>query len=138
MGLESLFLKGGENQELIYRLSIRIAKLFSLLGYDSYRVKEVVRDAYKVRSLFVHGGHLSYKEKRKLNDKFGDINSFLLLLLGYLRISILMMVFIKKEKEEFLDFIDDALVDKDKDSQLNNLLNTARNVISGEYKEAVK
>ena len=37
MGLESLFLKGGEKQELIYRLTIRIAKLFSLLGYDSYR-----------------------------------------------------------------------------------------------------
>ena len=138
MGLESLFLKGGENQELIYRLSIRIAKLFSLLGYDSYRVKEVVRDAYKVRSLFVHGGHLSDNEKRKLNDKFGDINSFLLLLMDYLRISIIMMLFIKKEKEEFLDFIDDALVDKDKDSQLNNLLNTTRNVISGENNEEAK
>ena len=138
MGLESLFLKGGENQELIYRRSIRIAKLFSLLGYGSYRVKEVVRDAYKVRSLFVHGGHLSDNEKRKLNDKFGDINSFLLLLMDYLRISIIMMLFIKKEKEEFLDFIDDALVDKDKDSQLNNLLNTTRNVISGENNEEAK
>jgi hypothetical protein len=49
-----------------------------------------------------------------------------------------MMLFIKKEKEEFLDFIDDALVDKDKDSQLNNLLNTTRNVISGENDEEAK
>lgn len=130
MGLESLFLKGGETQELIYRLNIRIAKIFSLLGYDSYKVKEVVGDAYKVRSLFVHGGHLSYKEKRKLNGKYGDIGSFLLSLLDYLRISIIIMIFMKKEKEEFLDFIDDALVDKGKDSQLNNLLNTVRDVIS--------
>jgi hypothetical protein len=131
MGLEGLFLKGGETQELIYRLSIRIAKIFSLLGYDSYKVKEIVRDAYKVRSLFVHGDHLSYKEKRKLSGKYGDIRSFLLSLLDYLRISIIIMIFVKKEKEEFLDFIDDSLVDKDKDSQLNNLLNSARNVILG-------
>ena len=131
MGLESLFLKGGETQELIYRLSIRIAKIFSLLKYDPYKVKEMVRDAYKVRSLFVHGDHLSYKEKRKLNDKYGDIRSFLLRLLDYLRISIIIAIFIKKEKEEFLDLIDDSLVGRDKDSQLNSLLNTARNVISG-------
>lgn len=131
MGLESLFLKGGEAQELIYRLSIRIAKIFSLLGYDSYKVKEILRDAYKVRSLFVHGDHLSYRKKRRLNDKYGDIRSFMLPLLDYLRISIIVMIFIKGGKEEFLDLIDDSLVDKDKDSQLNKLLNSAKNVISG-------
>jgi len=132
MGLESLFLKGGENQELKYRLSTSIAKIFSLLGYDSYKVKGIVKDAYNIRSLFVHGSQLSYKQKIKLNGKYGDIRSFLLLLLDYLRISIIIMIFVKKEKEEFLDFIDDALVDKDKDNQLHNLLNTARNVILGE------
>jgi len=131
MGLESLFLKGGETQEIIYRLGIRIAKIFSLLGYDSNKVKEIVRDAYKVRSRFVHGDHPSDKEKRKLNDKYDNIRSFLLSLLDYLRMSIIIMIFMKEEKEEFLDLIDDSLVDKDKDSQLNNLLNTARNVISG-------
>ena len=131
MGLESLFLKGGENQELIYRLSIRIAKIFSLFGYDPHKVKETVSDAYKVRSLFVHGGHLSCKEEKKLNNKYGDMRSYLLSLLDYLRISIITMVFVKKEKDECLDLIDDSLVDKDNDSQLNNLLNSARNVISG-------
>lgn len=128
MGLESLFLKGEERAELIYRLSIRIAKIFSLLEYD-YEVKEVVKDAYEIRSLFVHGGHLSDKRKRRLNDNYGNIRSFLLLLLNYLRISIIMMIFIKKKKEKFLDFIDNALVDRNKDSQLNNLLSRARNVI---------
>lgn len=126
MGLESLFLKGGETQELIYRLSIRIAKIFSLLGYDSYKVKEILRDAYKVRSLFVHGGHLSYREKRKLNDKYGDIRGFLLSLLDYLRVSIITMIFVKREKEKFLDLIDDSLFNKNKEKQLMNLLNSAK------------
>lgn len=129
MGLEGLFLKGTETQELIYRLSLRIAKTFSLLGYDPYKVKEVIEDGYKIRSLFVHGSHLSYDKKRKLTNKYEDTRSFLLLLLDYLRISIIIMTFMKKEKEEFLDFTDDSLVDKDKDSRLNNLLSTARNVI---------
>ncbi len=127
MGLESLFLKGEEREELIYRLSMRIAKIFSLLEYDS-KVKGVVKDAYKIRSLFVHGGYLSDKDKRILNNKHGNIRSFLLLLLNYLRISIIMMIFNKK-KEEFIDLIDNALVDRNKDSQLNNLLNKTRNVI---------
>jgi len=129
MGLESLFLKGGEMQELIYRLSMRIAKIFVLLGHDSYKVKDIVGDAYKVRSLFVHGAHLSYKQKRKLNREYGDIRSFLLSLLDYLRISIIVMIFMKKEKEEFLDLIDDSLVDHDKDTQLTNLLTSAKSFI---------
>jgi len=131
MGLENLFLKGGETQELIYRLSTRIAKIFGLLGYDPHKVKETVKDAYKVRSLFVHGGHLSYKDKRKLNNKYGDIRNLLLSLLEYLRISIITIVFAEREKEEYLDLIDDSLVDENKKKQLVNLLNSAKNVISG-------
>jgi len=126
MGLESLFLKGGETQELVYRLSIRLAKIFSLLGYDSYKAKETVRDAYKVRSPFVHGGYLSYKEKRKLNNRYGDIRSFLLSLLNYLRVSIITTIFVKKEKEEFLDIIDDSLFNENKEKQLISLLNSAK------------
>lgn len=129
MGLESLFLKGSEAQELTYRLSMRIAKTFSLLGYNAHAIKEVIEDGYGIRSLFVHGSHLSYARNRKLTDKYGDTTSFLLLLLDYLRISIILMIFIKRKKEEFLDIIDDSLVDMDKDNQLNNLLSTARNFI---------
>jgi len=130
MGLEGLFLKGSENQELIYRLSIRIAKIFHLLGYDSYKVKMIVRDAYNVRSIFVHGDHLSDKDQRKLINKYGNIRSFLLSLLDYLRISIIIMVCMKEEKEKFIDLIDDSLVDKDVDRQLNILLDSGRNIIS--------
>lgn len=130
MGLEGLFLKGSENQELTYRLSIRIAKIFHLLGYDSHKVKMIVRDAYNVRSIFVHGDHLSDKDQRKLINKYGDIHSFLLSLLDYLRISIIAMVCMREEKEKFIDLIDDSLVDKDVDCQLNILLDSGRKIIS--------
>lgn len=131
MGLESLFLKGGETQELLYRLHIRIAKILSLMGHEPYGVRELLKDAYKVRNLFVHGAHLEYREKRTLNSKYGDVKSLLQSLLDYLRICTIIMIFVSKGKEELLDLIDDALVDKVKDSQLDSLLNTARAVISG-------
>jgi len=129
MGLESLFLKGGETQELSYRLGIRIAKIFGHLSYDPSKVKELVADAYRIRSLFVHGSHLSYGEKKKLENRHGNINDFLKLLLDYLRVSIITTILTKREKEEFLDLIDDALVDKAKDDQLNNLLRPTRDAI---------
>lgn len=136
MGLESLFLKGGEIQELAYRLSMRIAKIFGLLGheclgYDWSQVRRVVNSAYKVRNLFVHGSHLSDKEKRKLNNKFGNIGSFLLKLLDCLRICLVIILVVKKEKEEFLDLIDDALVDEEKARKLASLLKAARSLLSG-------
>ncbi len=136
MGLESLFLKGGEIQGLAYRLSIRVAKIFSLLGHeclghDWSQVRRVVNSAYKVRNLFVHGSHLSDKEKRKLNNKFGNIGSFLLKLLDCLRICLVIILVVEKEKDEFLDLIDDALVEKEKDRELANLLNAAKSLLSG-------
>lgn len=130
MGLESLFLKkSGETQELSYRLVIRIAKLFSLLGLDSYKVREVLKIGYGIRSSFVHGGYPSPKEKTKLNEKYGDIRNFLSLLLDYLRISIITMIMIKEEKDEFLDMIEDSIIDKDIDNHLNNILNKMRDLI---------
>ncbi len=131
MGLESLFLKGGETQELLYRLHMRVAKILSLMGHDPYVVRELLKDAYRVRNSFVHGAHLEYKEKRTLNNKYGDIKSFLQALLDYLLICIITIIFVSKGKEELLDLIDDALIDKVKDGQLNSLLNTAKSIISG-------
>jgi len=129
MGLEGQFLKGGETQELTYRLSLRMAKLFSHLGYDPHKVKETVADAYRIRSLFVHGSHLSYREKRDLDKKYGEIRGFLSSLLGYLRVSIIITILIKTEKEELLDLIDDSLFDKLKDDRLKTILAPVREIV---------
>jgi len=77
MGLEALFLKSTEVQELVYRLNLRTAKLLGSLGYDPREVKEMVSDAYRVRNIFAHGGHLGYKEKRKIESKYKDAKKLL-------------------------------------------------------------
>ena len=129
MTLECLFLKGGETQELLYRLSIRVARIFSLIGIDPHYVKRTLQEAYRIRSLFVHGDQLSYKTKQKLNVKYGSINSFLLTLLDYCRMSILIALMLKKEKGEYVDLIDNALIDSEETKKLERLLNTIKHVI---------
>ena len=129
MTLESLFLKGGETQELLYRLSIRVARIFSLIGLDPHYVKRTLQEAYKIRSLFVHGDQLSYKAKKKINVKYDSINSFLLTLLDYCRMSILIALMLKKEKDEYVDLIDKALIDSEETKKLERLLSTIKHII---------
>lgn len=138
MGLEALYFKPeGEMQELAYRLRIRVSKLLGLLGYDPHEVKERVNDAYGIRSIFMHGGHLDYKKKRKLESKYKDVKALLLSVLDYLRISIIINLIILKEKEEFIDLIDDSLVDREKEELLTSIISGAKEFI-GEIKAQQK
>jgi hypothetical protein len=73
MGLESIFLRdGGEQQELSYRLRLRVAKLMNHFGYDPFEVKKLVNDAYGIRSKFVHGGLLDYDNTKSLSERYGN------------------------------------------------------------------
>jgi len=127
MGLEALILTG-ETQELSYRLGIRISKLLSLLGHDPHEVKKTINDAYKVRSLFAHGSQLSYKGKKELESRYGDAKNLLLSVLDYLRTLIIVMILSRKGKDEFIDLVDDSLVDKKQEEQLNNIISQAKEV----------
>lgn len=137
MGLEAIFLKGGGNQELLYHLKVRISKLFGLLGYDPHETKRIIGDAYRVRSLFVHGGYLSYKKKKKLEEKYKNVKNLLLSLLDYLRISIIVMIFSNKEKDEFIDLIDNSLIDSKQEEQLKRDISMAKESIGGEKQPCV-
>jgi len=132
MGLEALFLKPGETQELAYRLSTRVSKLLSLVAYDPHEIKEILRDAYHVRNLFVHGSQLTYKKKKKLESKYKDVKNILLSVLEYLRVSIVLMLFNRKEKDEFIDLLDASLVDRKQEEQLDWAIAGAKEVIGQE------
>jgi len=129
MGLEALLLKPGEIQELPYRLGVRVAKLFGLLGHDPHEIRKVIGDAYRVRSLFAHGGQLSYERRRKLEAKYKDVNNILLSVLEYLRILIITMILTRRGKSEFIDLIDDSLVDKKREEFLNSTISSAKDIL---------
>jgi hypothetical protein len=129
MGLESLLLKPREIQELAYRLMLRLGKLLTLLGFNPYEVRRVMSDAYRVRNLFAHGSQLSYREKKKLDLRHGSVRNLLLSILDYLRITLITMILINREKEELIDLIEDSLIDRKKEEQLVTAISKAKEII---------
>ncbi|HXF44048.1 MAG TPA: hypothetical protein VNK70_01105 [Candidatus Paceibacterota bacterium] len=126
MGLEALLLDA--TQELSYRLGLRIAKTFSLLGDDGKQIREILKDAYRVRNLFAHGSHLSVKERRRLETKHVDLNNLLKTILDYLRRFIVLTIVIQISKEEFIFLLDDALIDKEAEVHLSNRIAIVKDI----------
>ena len=129
MGLESLFLKVEEKQELSFRLKMRIAKMLSNFGFNPKEVKKIIAKAYDLRSLYVHGGHISYKERTELEEKFDNVSQFIKTLSNYLRISILIFILIGISKIEFLDKIDYSFIDKDENNRFEILTKSINNTL---------
>lgn len=126
MGIEALLLDS--TQELSYKLGLRSAKVMSLLGNDPQEVRQIVKDAYSIRSLFSHGRRLSYRKKRKLELRYGNIKNILSSTLDYLRRILVVMMIIPKNKDELIDLIDNSLIDNKKESELKNLLDPLKEI----------
>ena len=125
MGLEGIFLRSRGKDEAAFRLSFRAAKVMAAFGFDAYQARDILEDAYLIQRTFGHGELLAAREKKKILKKYKGQN-FIGILLNYLRLSILIMLTAFKEKEGFLQLIDDAAIDRVKDTQLLNLIQSAR------------
>lgn len=144
MGLEALYLNN--EGELKFRLSKRISKIMGLLGYDAIKIDQMTLEAYNIRSKFVHGVHLKsdkiidyekrFRGEKKNNGKKLEIlnteenmNDFIRKIIELLRISIIVFIFQRNEKnndvkKELINLIDDSLIDKEKEKKLETLLNS--------------
>jgi len=111
MGLESLFSGGKERSEVLFRLGIRAAKLLGSKDVPPKGIQKTIKDAYDVRSKFLHGSLLEAKGKNKLAKKYdGDVANLATTILEYLRRAILTFLFLEKPKEEIIQLIDEALI----------------------------
>ena len=90
---------------------------------------KVIDDAYLVRSKFAHGDQLSYKEKKKLESEYNGIRNLMMSVMEYLRISIVLMIMMRIEKDEFIDIIDDSLVDDKQMQRLVGLISSTKHVL---------
>lgn len=61
IGLEALILY--ENIEIAFRFKVRGAKILSFLGKSALEVREILKWAYDIRSLFVHGDDSQLEKK---------------------------------------------------------------------------
>jgi len=91
MGLEALYLKANEREELSHRLAQRTAKMMESFNEPPIKVYNIVKNAYEIRSSFVHGSHVSVEDPRKTKEILDKI-------IDYLRKSILIFLQIGKEK----------------------------------------
>jgi hypothetical protein len=122
MGLEGLLVKADEKELLGLRLSMRLAKILSSLGYDPSKVRKQVKDGYKVRSTFVHGHEVTGKEKRRLERDHGGLEGLLNTLLEQLRLALVLLIVLKEDKETFIKRVDAAFTDRNADKRLDELV----------------
>jgi len=131
MGMESIFLRsGGENAELQFRLSLRAANLLKKI-YNPFLVKRAIKDAYEIRSTFLHGDYLSTERKQKIAAKYGDnIHNLLHLILNFLRISIVISMTIQIKKEKFIEILDDSLLSPEINRELEKIISEGMEIVS--------
>lgn len=126
MGFEALFLTGEEQGEISYRLRIRTAKVFGLIGDNPEQVKNIINLAYSVRSSYVHGDAVSKDSLKKINRDFQDLKSFLSQLLNKLRIALILNIIVQNKlrlnKQDFIKLIDDSFIDRKKNVELRKLI----------------
>lgn len=131
MGFESIFLRDNdEQQELSYRLRLRTARFFGILGFDPFKIKKMINEAYSIRSRFVHGGILDYERTEELNEKYGSLKEFLTKLVDLLRIAIVIMLVTDIGKPRMIDTIDNSFLSKEHEDTLRGLLIRHKGLIS--------
>ncbi len=131
MGFESIFLRDNdEQQELSYRLRLRTARFFGILGFDPFKIKKMVNEAYSIRSRFVHGGILDYERTEELNEKYVSLKEFLTKLVDLLRIAIVIMLVTDIGKPRMIDTIDNSFLSKEHEDTLRGLLIRHKELIS--------
>jgi hypothetical protein len=112
--LEALYLGDDPTNELNYRLGLRLATLLRCFGFPALLVKKNLRDAYMIRSKYVHGAR---PPKNFLPE---TMKSLVRTMADYARVSLLMWRTIRdrKGREIFLDLIEDAILDRDRAREL--------------------
>jgi len=127
MSLEALLLE--EHQELAYRLRLRVAKMFGFLGEEPLAVRDALADAYTVRSRFAHGSRLTANARKKIETGYKSVDAFVLKILNFVRKAIVTSLLVKQPKDDFIDLIDDALIERSAEERLQQLLSTVAETV---------
>lgn len=117
MSLEALFLKPEEKAELTYKLGLRTSKLLGMKGFEPIKVRNYLRQAYGIRSKFVHGSRIEKEDRDNATKFLADI-------LEYARMSIVTFMQLRQEeveKEKLFNLIDNSLLSEKATKKLTGL-----------------
>lgn len=116
--LEALFLGSEETAELGYRLSLRLATLLGESGDQRIEIRQVFSKAYAQRSKIVHGKKL---KPIRIHGKKFPMEDLAFYLENHARNSLRIFLSLTTKEiahKEFLDMLDDAIVDPEAKKQL--------------------
>lgn len=131
MAMEAIYLGTNEVQELMYRLQQRMCKFLSKLRLDVTIVRQHLKLGYQIRNTYVHGGHLSETERKKLEKRGIDLNSLAVALLDYVRISIVHLLLSSQSKEDFLAILESSMLVRAEDDALQRLVEPHLKLLRG-------
>lgn len=105
--LEALFLGDNPTTEITFRLVNRVACLLACLGWPPLEIREILMEAYGVRSKYVHGVSLSKKKGKRSPEQLLQKTA------EYARVGCLIWLQLPRlhDRKETLNLIDKALVD---------------------------
>ncbi len=126
MALEALLLGQEERTDLKFRLALRCAKLLSKLSYDGPKTQRDVREAYDIRSVYVHGAVLSAKERSRIERRCGKtVEALCMGILDLARVVMLAYIFGGINKDDLLPLLDESLLQGERESELEKKLRPA-------------
>ena len=113
--LEALFLEN-VHTEMSYRLGMRVAGLMRCLGFSPLEVQAVVKNAYNVRSRYVHGDE---QDKEWSPQKLIDLSR---VISDYARLAVLAFCQLKKStsRPELLASVEKSLLDDKSRAELQS------------------
>ena len=110
--LEALFLGDNPNTEISYRLAQRVIALLRCLGWNPLEVQALLKDAYDMRSKYVHGAVPKKLPQDKLQALHREVAECA-------RVSCLAWIqMADKNRKEILKTLENALIDPDTSAQL--------------------
>lgn len=124
MCLEALYLKTAEREELSHRLAQRVSRLLSFLGRNPLEVYNLLKQAYGMRSKYIHGSQLEKEERQ-------TVRKVTMLVINYARQSVVLFLQLRQkvEKEKFLNLIDNSLLSEKASQKLKDLIKDATGII---------
>jgi hypothetical protein len=123
MGLEALFFRSLEREELNYRLQMRIAKLLSLFSKNPKAIRRDIKNAYNIRSTYLHGSRLDKDNEQKLLKTYnGNLENLLITVLECLRKSLILFIVVGMPKEQLISLLEDSLISEEDSMVLKSKL----------------
>ena len=93
-------------------MGIRAAKLLNNLGFEPFKVRELIEEGYHFRNMVVHGSYISENNRKRMQEILPNI-------INYLRVALIVFLMNKDMgKEGMIEFLEKSMINDDQNKLL--------------------